>query len=65
MTSQLNKPRIHIKRGVWYCGDVQSCMSNWAVGFGDTPKKAFDNWKRTRQSLHKYAIPEQLPVPRA
>lgn len=55
MTSLASKPRIYMRSGRWWCGEARSTDDNWAIGFGDTQKRAYDNWKRTQ----RYAFPKQ------
>jgi hypothetical protein len=62
MQSQASeRPRIYLRGGVWRCGQMLTAYDDWAIGFGATPREAYDNWKRTQ----RYAHFEQRAVSRA
>ncbi len=54
------RPRIYMLNGRWCCGEARSLAESWAIGFGSTPKLAYDNWKRTS----RYALSNQRAISR-
>lgn len=52
MQSQASeRPRIYMRDGVWWCGEIKSTADCWAIGFGATPVRAYQNWKRSMRAI--------------